>query len=80
MLLWLDDLQWGGAALDFLEALVEGGEGPSALVLATLRSDIVADRAGLAERLEALETRAGADRIALASLSTTSGGRGASRT
>ncbi len=59
VLVWLDDLQWGAEALDLLEAIEELPEDPpDLLALATLRSEALADRPRLADRLrELLEAR-----------------------
>ena len=53
--LWLDDLQWGPDALGFLEFLAsEVDDPPQMLVVATVRSDVLAERPGLAERFESV--------------------------
>jgi serine/threonine protein kinase/tetratricopeptide (TPR) repeat protein len=56
VILWLDDLQWGDEAIGVLEHLRERrSEPPRMLVLATVRSDIVADQPNLAGRLDSLQ-------------------------
>ncbi len=56
LLLWLDDLQWGSETFGMLEYLAEtSSELPAMLLVATIRSDVVAGRSRLRERLEALE-------------------------
>ena len=56
LLVWLDDLQWGSDALGLLKHLKQTtSDLPAMLVVATLRSDVVAERPRLRERLEAIE-------------------------
>ncbi len=56
LVLWIDDLQWGPEAIALLEYLRDHPDAsPRMLVLATLRSDLLADRPDLRERLEAIE-------------------------
>jgi ABC-type molybdenum transport system ATPase subunit/photorepair protein PhrA/tetratricopeptide (TPR) repeat protein len=70
LVLWLDDLQWGAEALGVLEYLRERrSEPPAMLVLATVRSDVVADRPALAERLDDLQTGDGWAQLPLTPLS-----------
>jgi serine/threonine protein kinase/tetratricopeptide (TPR) repeat protein len=68
VIVWLDDLQWGDDALSFVGHLLEAQDRSPApvLVLATLRSEALAERpieaelvAQLAERLEVLRIRVG---------------------
>jgi serine/threonine protein kinase/tetratricopeptide (TPR) repeat protein len=70
VILWLDDLQWGTEALGVLEYLEERRSDPPAMmVLATVRSDIVAERPALTERLETLRAGEGARHLHLTPLS-----------
>ena len=70
VILWLDDLQWGPEALGVLEHL-DGmpGPPPTMLVLATVRSDVVAEQPRLAERLERLRQGEGTTTLPLEPLS-----------
>lgn len=53
---WIDDLQWGPEALGLLEFLRErSDEPPDMLMVATLRSEILADAPTLGERIGAME-------------------------
>ncbi len=55
LLLWIDDLQWGREALGVLEHIERTPlESPTMLVVATLRSDLIADAEALHERIHAL--------------------------
>lgn len=64
--LWLDDAQWGPAAMDFAEYLLENSlEQPSAFVAVTLRSDILVEDASLEQRVEALLSHDGCSRLHL---------------
>ncbi|MGM0559190.1 MAG: serine/threonine-protein kinase PknK [Myxococcota bacterium] len=67
---WLDDLHWGTDTLDHLEFLV-GSDGlePDAVIVATLRADILAEEPDLAGRIDALAEDAACRRIDLADLS-----------
>ena len=70
LVLWLDDLQWGPEAVGVLEYLQERRSDPSEmLILATVRSDVVAERPRLAERLEPLREMDGATSLELEPLS-----------
>jgi tetratricopeptide (TPR) repeat protein len=69
VILWLDDLQWGDEAIGVLETLGDRHvEPPQMMVLATVRSDIVAEQPNLADRLEALQADDGSTRLSLAPL------------
>ena len=65
LVLWLDDLQWGSETIGLLEHLAESNDPPPMLVLATLRSDLVAERPALRTRLERLEATAPTTRVTL---------------
>lgn len=53
-LLWLDDLQWGSQALGLVEYLAGESDLPM-LVIATLRSDVLAERPRLQEQVDQLK-------------------------
>lgn len=54
--IWFDDLQFGAEAFGFVEYLLnKTGDPPPALILATLRSDVLAENPTLARRLAKLE-------------------------
>ncbi|MFW6057554.1 MAG: serine/threonine-protein kinase PknK, partial [Persicimonas sp.] len=56
LFLWLDDLQWGRESLNILEWLADAStDGSQALIVATVRSDIVANSPELRARLRALD-------------------------
>ncbi len=56
LFLWLDDLQWGRESLNILEWLADAStDGSRALIVATVRSDIVANSPELRARLRALD-------------------------
>ena len=66
VIVWFDDLQWGRESIDMLQALFEAREqAPPVLVVATLRSDLVAERPGRRDRIRALFEATDASRIAL---------------
>jgi tetratricopeptide (TPR) repeat protein len=66
---WLDDLQWGPATLDILEYIVHADSPvPDALVVATVRADVLAEQPDLAERIDALVALPNCRRIDLESL------------
>lgn len=66
VLLWLDDLQWGGESMGVVEALVErSDELPAILTVATVRSDIARERPELEENLERLEHAESSTRLTL---------------
>lgn len=66
LVVWFDDLHWGGAAMGVLESLFEpAGRAPPVLAVATVRSDIVADDSALRDRLDGILRDADADRIQL---------------
>lgn len=70
LVVWLDDLQWGREAMSLLDYLRREPEGlPNALFLATLRSDIVAERPVLASRLDDLQQCTVATEVVLDPLS-----------
>ena len=69
--IWLDDLQWGPHALDTLDhVLHSAAPAPNALVVATLRSDVLAEQPDLAERIDAMLARPDCQRIELSPLAT----------
>ena len=51
-LLWIDDMHWGSEACDLVEYLLKNSDrSPPGLVIATVRSEAVAERADLRRRL-----------------------------
>ena len=69
LVVWLDDLQWGRDSIGALEEFLETGEYvPSVLLVATVRSDVVAERGALRARLSKLYETAEAERIRLTPL------------
>ena len=70
IVLWLDDLQWGGEALGLVEHLVESSEPrPAMLILGTVRSDLEREHRRFQTRLADLETAGNAERLQLEPLS-----------
>ena len=68
-LVWLDDLQWSPELIDFVEYLVDlDQDRPPALVLATVRSDVLAERPELAEQLAGLTDHDDSHRLELTEL------------
>ena len=66
LVVWFDDLQWGGGAIGVLEKLAASPtDTPPVVAVATVRSDLAADDPDLERRLEDLWESAGADRIEL---------------
>lgn len=54
-LIWLDDLQWGSEALGLVQYLLQNLDiSPPALLVGTLRSDIVAEDKALQRRIDAI--------------------------
>lgn len=69
VLLTLDDLQWGSDSLGALEYMLESRQSdPAALVLVTLRSDVLAEDDALAERIDTLAASPKCQRIELTPL------------
>lgn len=70
LILWLDDVQWGPFALGVLEHLERASDPlPQALVLATLRRDLLADRPRMEERVDTVTSGDNARRLELSPLS-----------
>ncbi len=70
-LVWLDDAQWGEFAMSLVTHLLKSAaERPAALVAVTLRSDVLAERANLAEHVENLSAHEWCTRLDLAPLET----------
>lgn len=65
VILWIDDLQWGDETMGVLEHLQEMDDAPEVLVLATLRSDVLADQPRIRTRLEGIEQGDGSERVTL---------------
>ena len=57
VLLWLDDVQWGGRAIDFVTSLLDAPDAPPVMVVATARTEALAKRPVEAARLETLRAR-----------------------
>lgn len=69
LVVWFDDLQWGRGSIGVLEELFSpSGTAPPVLAVATVRSDLVAERSALEEWLKQLWERADARRIELSPL------------
>ncbi len=67
----LDDAQWGDLAMRLVSGVLDGAiDPPAALFAMTLRSDIVAERAHLAEQVEAMSRHDQCIRLDLAPLET----------
>ncbi len=70
VIVWLDDVQWGEHALGLLEYLQRNPDSTGAVyVVATVRSDIIAEQPRLVRRIAAIETQPKARRIELDALS-----------
>jgi serine/threonine protein kinase/tetratricopeptide (TPR) repeat protein len=69
IILWVDDLQWGDETMGVLEHLQEMEDAPEVLVLATLRSDVLADQPSIRTRLTGIEQTSGSERVTLEPLS-----------
>ncbi len=67
-ILWIDDAMWGPEALDFTRHLLTGANGPRALLVLTVRDDVVAERPAEARLLADLALLPGVTTLEVAPL------------
>ena len=58
VLVWLDDVQWGGRSIDFVTNLLDAADALPVMVVATVRDEALERRPVEAARLEVLQARA----------------------
>jgi tetratricopeptide (TPR) repeat protein len=69
VIVWIDDAQWGSAALELVRFCLKRGEaGPRALFVATVRDDLLGERPAEAALLHELAGLAGAETLSLGPL------------
>ena len=75
VLVWLDDVQWGGRAIDFVTDLLEADPPLPVMVVATVREEALQRRPVEAARLETLRARGDVRCAAVGPLSSTDAAR-----